>query len=149
MTLRWILATLHLLALGIGLGAAYARARALKGTLDDAGLSRVFLADALWGVAGATWIATGLIRAFSTIEKGSEFYLSTGLFHAKLGLVALILLLEVWPMVVLLRWRGQRRAGGPVDTSAARAIARISHAQAGITVIIVFLATAIARGMWR
>jgi putative membrane protein len=149
MTLRWILASLHLFALGIGLGAAYARSRALRGTLDDAGLSRVFLADLWWGIAGVLWIATGLVRAFTGIEKGAEFYLGTGLFHAKLGLVAVIVLLETWPMITLMRWRAQRRGGGTVDTSESRAIARISHAQAGIVVIIVFLATAIARGMWR
>ncbi|GJM43194.1 MAG: hypothetical protein DHS20C21_00360 [Gemmatimonadota bacterium] len=140
---------MHLLALGIGLGAAYARARALKGTLDDAGFRRVFLTDALWGLAGFLWIATGLIRAFSSIEKGTEFYLTTGLFHAKLGLVGLILALEVWPMVVLIGWRKKLAKGGSPDTSAARALARISHAQAGIVVVIVCLATAIARGMWR
>jgi putative membrane protein len=149
MTLRWILASLHLLALGLGLGAAYARSRALRGPLDAAGLSRVFLADMWWGIAGVLWIVTGVLRAFFGIEKGTEYYMATGLFHAKLGLVLLILVLEVWPMATLMRWRAQRRGGGTVDTSAARAIARISHAQAGFVVIIVLLATAISRGMWR
>ena len=149
MTVSWLLATLHLLALGLGLGAAYARARALKGTLDDAGFSRVFLSDALWGVAGFLWISTGVMRAFFGFEKGTAFYMSTGLFHAKLALVLAILALEIWPMVTLIRWRAQRRAGQTVDTSKARALAKISHAQAGITVIIVFLATAIARGIGR
>jgi len=145
----WILAALHVLALGIGLGASYARARALRGPLDDAGLARVFLADGWWGVAGALWIVTGVMRAFFGFGKGTEYYLSTGLFHAKLGLFVVILLLEAWPAVTLLKWRRQRRAGGPVDTSRAPALARISHAQAGLVVVVVFLATAIARGMWR
>lgn len=149
MTIQWLLASLHLLALGIGLGAAYARSRSLRGPLDDAGLSRVFLADTWWGIAGILWIVTGVLRAFFGFGKGAEFYLSTGLFHAKLGLVVVILALEVWPMVTLMRWRRQRREGQSPDTSAARAIARISHAQAGLVVIIVFLATAIARAMWR
>jgi putative membrane protein len=149
MTLRWILATLHLLALGFGLGAAYARSRALKGKLDDAGLSRVFLADTWWGIAGLLWIVTGVIRAFFGVEKGTAYYMGTGLFHAKLGLVVVILALEVLPMTTLIRWRSQRKRGETPDTSKARALAAISHAQAGIAVIIVLLATAIARGMWR
>jgi putative membrane protein len=149
MTIRWLLASLHLLALGFGLGAAYARARALRGTLDDAGLSRVFLADRWWAIAGVLWIVTGVLRAFFGFEKGTAFYMGTGLFHAKLGLVVLILVLEVWPMVTLMRWRKARRAGESPDTSAARTLARISHAQAGFVVLIVLLATAIARGMWR
>jgi putative membrane protein len=149
MVTQWILAVLHLLALGIGLGAAYARSRALRGTLDDAGFGRVFLADTWWGIAGALWIVTGVMRAFFGFGKGLDFYLGTALFHVKLTLVFAILVLEVLPMVTLIQWRRQRRSGGPVDTSRARALARISHAQAGIVVIIVFLAAAIARGMWR
>ncbi|HMB70721.1 MAG TPA: DUF2214 family protein [bacterium] len=149
MELRWILATLHLLALGFGLGGAYARSRALKGTLDDAGLSRVFLADLWWGIAGLLWIVTGVIRAFFGVEKGTAYYMGTGLFHAKLGLVVLILALEVLPMTTLIRWRAQRKRGETPDTSNAGTLAKISHSQAGIVVIIVFLAAAISRGMFR
>ncbi|MBZ0269431.1 DUF2214 family protein [bacterium] len=149
MTTQWILAVLHTLALGIGLGAAYTRSRALRGPFDDAAFSRVFLADMWWGIAGALWIVTGLMRAFFGYGKGTEFYMGTALFHVKLTLVFAILVLEALPMATLIRWRKQRRAGGPVDTSSARTLARISHAQAGIVVIIVFLAAAIARGMWR
>lgn len=46
MILRWLFAALHLLALGVGLGAVWARGRALRGELDEAGLRRAFSADA-------------------------------------------------------------------------------------------------------
>jgi hypothetical protein len=45
MILRWLFAALHLLALGVGLGTVWARERALRGELDQAGLLRVFSAD--------------------------------------------------------------------------------------------------------
>ena len=54
-----IVASLHYLALAIGLPAIFFRGRALKGTLDDAGLRRLFAADSMWGVAAALWVATG------------------------------------------------------------------------------------------
>jgi hypothetical protein len=41
MLIRWIIAALHLLALGMGLGAVWARARALHLSLDTPGLQRV------------------------------------------------------------------------------------------------------------
>jgi len=40
MTIRWLLAALHLLALGVGLGAVWARGRALQAQLDVPGLRR-------------------------------------------------------------------------------------------------------------
>ena len=45
MTIRWLLAAVHLLALGIGLGAVWARGRALGGAVDAMGLRRAFDAD--------------------------------------------------------------------------------------------------------
>jgi putative membrane protein len=63
MTVRWFLAALHLLALGFGLGAVWARARGLRGELEETGLRRVFYADPWWGIAALLWIATGLVRA--------------------------------------------------------------------------------------
>lgn len=77
MLIRWIVAALHLLALGVGLGAVWARGRALRGELDAQGLLRVFYADTLWGIAAGIWIATGLARAFTGLEKGSAYYLHT------------------------------------------------------------------------
>lgn len=44
MAIRWLFATLHLLALGIGLGAVGARGRALQAELAPAELRRVFSA---------------------------------------------------------------------------------------------------------
>ena len=77
MTIRWLFAAVHLLALGIGLGAIWARARALQGALDTPGLRRAFYADTWWGIAAILWIATGLARAFGGMEKGAAYYCTT------------------------------------------------------------------------
>ena len=144
---RWLLAAFHLLALAIGFGGVWVRGRALLGPLDGAGLKRVLAADSAWGAAAVLWIATGAVRAFTGIEKGPAYYLHNTVFFAKMGLVLLILLLEAWPMGVLLRWRLSLRRGEPVDTALAPIIARISFIQAGIVAAIVFAATAMARGL--
>ena len=73
MALRWLLAALHLLGLGVGLGAIYGRSRALRGPLDISGLRRVFVADTWWGVAAGVWIVTGLLRALGGYEKGTDY----------------------------------------------------------------------------
>jgi putative membrane protein len=148
MLMRWLLATLHLLALPMGLGAIGMRSRALRKAHSAADLPAVFLADNLWGAAAILWIATGLLRAFGGYEKGSEYYLHDRVFFIKMGMLVLILLLELWPMSTLIRWRIKVRRAVPLDTSPAAALARISALQAVLVVLMVFAATALARGFF-
>jgi putative membrane protein len=147
MTLRWLFAAVHLLALPIGLGAVVIRGRALRGTLDASCLQRVFRADTLWGIAAVLWIGTGLVRAFGGLEKGAAYYLAEPLFVVKMALLVLVFALEVWPMITLIRWRIASAKGLGVDTRPARALARISDVQAAIIVVMVFAATGMARGI--
>jgi putative membrane protein len=147
MTLRWLLAALHLLALGIGLGAVWARGRALKSPLHAADLRRVFLADNVWALAALLWLSTGLWRLLGGLEKGTAYYLHNHIFLGKMGLFVLILLLEIWPMITLIRWRRRVSRSELPDTRIAPRLAQISFVQAGLVVLMVFAATAMARGM--
>jgi putative membrane protein len=147
MLLRWLLASLHLLALGLGLGAIWMRGQALRATLDTTGLQRVFTADNVWGLAALLWIVTGLLRAFGGLEKGTSYYLHQPVFWLKMALLACILLLEIRPMVTLIRWRILHARGQPLDLRGAATFARISRWQALLVLAMVFAATAMARGL--
>jgi putative membrane protein len=146
MTVRWIVAALHLLALGIGLGAVWARGQAFHGSLDSAGLRRTFAADTWWGVAAVIWITTGLARAFGGLEKGTVYYLHNHVFWAKMTLLLVILVLEVIPMLTLIRWRLVVGRGEHPDTGTAARLATISYVQAVLVVLMILAATALARG---
>jgi len=146
-----VVSALHVLALAIGLPSVFLRGRALKGPLDKGPLDaehlrRLLAADNVWGVAAGLWIATGVLRAFGGLEKGSPFYLHSTLFWVKLDLFAAILALEIWPMVTFIRWRIQRRRGQAPDTSRARAFYVINHVEMVLVVVIVFVASFMARG---
>ena len=145
--LRWLLAALHLLALGIGLGAVWVRGRALASVLDRSGLERVFRADTAWGLAAALWIGSGVWRLLGGLEKPTAYYTHNGMFMAKMGLLLLILLLEIRPMLTLIRWRRQVAAGAAPDTVVAGGLSRISFIQAALVVLMVLAATAMARGI--
>lgn len=151
MTLRLTLAVLHLVALGLGLGAVIARGTALREPPSIGSLRRAFRADALWGIAAGLWIVTGLWRWLGGIEKPAEFYNTNHFFYGKLGFLTLILLLEVMPMITLIRWRkalaGGQPAEGVHEAGAARRIAIISHVQALLIVVMVAFAAAMARGL--
>ena len=147
MFLRWIFAALHLLGLGIGLGAVWTRARALRGPLDIPALRRVFSADAWWAVAAAVWISTGLVRVLAGLEKRMDYYLQNHVFWGKMTLLLAILILEISPIVLLTRWRAQVRRGEMPDTRPAGRLATISYVQVVLVLLMVLAATAMARGI--
>lgn len=145
--IRWLLASVHLLALGVGFGAVYVRGRTLQVARFASDLRPAFFADNLWGISGLLAIGTGLWRAFGGLEKGTAYYLDHPLFLAKMGLVVLVLLLEIAPMVTLIRWRMAVRRSESPDLTRAPRLARASYGQLVLLFLIVFLATAIARGI--
>jgi putative membrane protein len=148
--LRITLAVLHLLALGIGLGAVYARGRSANrlGESPQA-LRATFAADSWWGFAALLWIVTGVWRAFAGTEKSSSYYWSNHVFYAKMGLFALIFLLELYPIITLMRWRRATQRG-LIDSNQlatrGRTIARISDVQLLLVIAMVTTAVMMARG---
>src|SRR4051812_7568418 len=127
--IRLLLAGLHLLGLGIGLGAAWARGRALNSRLDPGGLRSVFLSDTFWGLAAVLWLGSGLWRLLAGTEKHSSYYLHNHFFLGKMALFAIILALELPVMVTLIGWRRQVARGEQPDTRAASRLARLSYVQ--------------------
>jgi putative membrane protein len=144
--LRWLLAAVHLLALGIGLGAIWARALTLRGPLDAAGVRRVLAADTWWGIAAILWIGTGLVRAFGGFEKGTLYYTHNHYFWVKMGLLGSILLLEIMPMITFIKWRARLAKNETIDATNAASFATTSFIQAALIVFMVLAATAMARG---
>ncbi len=141
---RWAFAALHLIALGIGLGAVWARAQMLGAQPPD--LKRAFYADTWWGIAAILWIATGLVRLLAGLEKATGYYVGNSFFRIKMALLILILVLEIVPMINLIRWRVRIAHGEQPDTHSAPTFAVISRIQAGLVLLMVLAATAMARG---
>jgi len=140
--LRIALAALHLLALGIGLGAVWSRARLLGGRFDSGAVRRALVVDSWWGVAAVVWLATGLWRLFAATEKATTYYMTNRVFFAKMGMFVLVLILEIGPMITLLRWR----RGMQPDAAAAKRIATISYVECLLVIAMVVAAVAMARG---
>jgi len=148
--LRLALAWIHLLALGFGLGAVLDRAAVLREAVGLDSVRRAFRDDTAWGIAAFLWIGSGMWRLFGATEKSTAYYLHNRLFMAKMGLLVVILLLEIWPMTSLIRWRRALGRGQPVEAvvvpTVARRIAAISTAEAVLIIAMVAAAVAMARG---
>ena len=141
------LSAIHILTLALGAGAIYARARALSRPLDDDGWKRLLAADNAWGIAALLWIGSGLLRVFYG-GKEPGFYWHNGFFWLKLGLFALVFVLELAPMTTFIRVRIARGKGAAIPRFSADAYRRISAAELMLVVTIVFVAAFMARGAW-
>lgn len=145
---HWLLAAIHLVAYGLALWAVLARGKAFLGvTADGNGARGVLLADNVWGVCALILLISGGMRAFGGYEKGTDYYLHQPMFHLKMTLFIIIVILEIWPMMTLIKWRmalGRHRA---IDVRRARLFARVSHIESLLIVLMVVAATGMARGV--
>lgn len=148
------MASLHYLALGIALGSVFMRGRYFKALSEtpksENDIKRLFAADNFWGISALLLILTGLHRAFGGQEKGTQWYLNNPLFYVKIGLFLLVFTLELPPMVTLIKARMGRKMGNWPGFSAdkMRLYRKLNHLEAIIVVIIIFVASAMARHLW-
>jgi putative membrane protein len=148
MLAHWFLAAVHLLAFALGFWAVLARGTAFRRLAAGVGEARsVLIADNLWGISAVILLITGGMRAFGGYEKGTDYYLHQPLFHLKMTLFVLILLLEIAPMVTLIKWRIALGRGASIDVGRAKLFARISHIEALLVLLMVVAATGMARGV--
>ena len=147
MLVRWLLAALHLLAYGFALASILRRTWALRRATVPAALRSVFRADTRWGLSALVLLITGLMRVFGSYEKGADYYLHEPLFHVKMTLLVIILVLEVPSMLALMRWRAAVRKGVVPELRKARRYAHLSVIQTILLVLMVFAATGMARGI--
>ncbi|MGH8349235.1 MAG: DUF2214 family protein [Pseudomonas sp.] len=148
MLTHWLLAAVHLLAVALGFWAVLVRGSAFRRLADRAAEVRsVLIADNIWGISAVVLLVSGGMRAFGGYEKGTDYYLHQPLFHLKMTLFVLILLLEIAPMVTLIKWRIALGRKVAVDTGRAKLFARISHVEALLMLLMVVAATGMARGV--
>lgn len=138
-----VVSALHVLGIAISFGALFARQRAL-GQRD---LAATLYADNFWGLSALLIIGTGLARAFAGLEKGTTFYLENPVFHLKLGLLGLVLLLELWPMVALVALRARQARGADASPLRWTLFRGLSIAQFTLLLGMLFSASFMARGI--
>src|SRR5215208_4928565 len=146
-TIRILLAWLHLLALAVGLAGVWARARALSDSLrnpeDPRAIRRALVGDAWWGIAAVVLLATGLWRLVGGTEKSTSYYSESNAFVVKMALFLVVLALEIWPMTTLMRWRRKRAEPDARDVGR---IEIISYVQCALVATIALAAVVTARG---
>jgi putative membrane protein len=80
--------------------------------------------------------------------KDPSFYTRNGFFWIKMGLFALVFLLEIAPMVTFIRVRIARGRGAPLPAVPVSTLRRINVIELALVIVIVFVAAFMARGAW-
>ena len=62
--------------------------------------------DAVYGVAAVAVVVTGVLRVIYG-AKGYAFYVHNPIFHIKIGLFILVVLMSIVPTINILRWKKQ------------------------------------------
>lgn len=142
-----LLAAFHYLAIGLGFSGLVLRMMELKYATAGSSIKRIMTGDTLWGIAFLLWVVTGLSRAFLGYEKGTPYYMQSHWFWLKMTVFVVILLLELKPMITLIKWRMQKKASidaGDLETT--RKMYLISHVELGFLAFMPIIASIMARG---
>lgn len=118
MTMEAILACLHLLAiLSMVVFLSSEAALCRFEWMNAAVVQRLARLDMIYGICALVVLATGLARLFLG-PKGLSWYVSQPLFHLKMGLFVVAVLLSFKPTVVFRRWLRQLRDNGALPAAA-------------------------------
>jgi putative membrane protein len=114
--------------------------------MSPAIVRRLATLDLVYGLSAIAVLGTGLARIFLG-AKGSSWYWSNWLLHAKFGLFVLLALLSIPPTIRFIRWKRALAASGALPSEAeVRGTRRLVMAQAHIIPFIPLAAVFLARG---
>ncbi|WP_044873910.1 DUF2214 family protein [Pseudomonas sp. LFM046] len=142
-----VAAYLHFLSIFVLFALLTLEHRLFKLPLDLERARTLMRIDMAYGVAAGAVLVTGLARVI-WFDKGLDYYLNNSLFHAKMGLFALIALLSGFPTFVFLNWRNELKAGQVPQISPvkAKAVIMVIRLELLLALILPLLAVLMARG---
>jgi putative membrane protein len=146
MAIDLILAVLHhVLAFGL-VSHLMAEAVLLRMSLDQAQIARMAGLDRAYGLSAVALVVVGILRVVFG-AKGSAYYVENPWFWAKMASFAAVGLLSIWPTVRILAWRRASRTNPSFSPTRGEvtAVRRFLHAEAGLIVLILACAAAMAR----
>lgn len=114
--------------------------------MNAAAVERLVKVDRIYGIAAGVVLLTGLLRIYLG-AKGSSYYWSNWLLHAKLGMFVLVGLISILPTLRFARWAKALRTTGALPAAEeVRKARKLVMVQAHIIPLIPLAAVFLARG---
>jgi len=95
---------LHIVAIMVFVSSLVLEHVLMKPKMSPAELGRVAITDLLYGVSATIIFMTGLVL-WLVVGKGSDFYSSNPVFHAKVTIFVLIALVSIYPTIFFIKNR--------------------------------------------
>jgi putative membrane protein len=143
----WLLSVSHFVLVFSLVAILAAQWGLLRAGMTASALRLAAALDRGYGASALLLVGVGFARVWYGVAE-ADFYLSNPVFWIKIGLFTIVALLSVPPTVQLIRWTRQAslcRGFVPRDEEIS-VIRRWLTAEAGIMLLIPFVAAAVARG---
>lgn len=144
MTTEILLRYLHFVSILALAGTLTAELALLKPSLTRKEIGRIAAIDGIYGLSSIVLLAAGLTLWLGGYTKPSVYYSQNWIFLTKLGLVAMVGILSIYPTIFFLRHR-KGIADEPVIIP--QAIRWSVRVEVMLLVVIPFLAGLMARGI--
>ncbi len=105
---------LHYIGIMVIMGSLISEHLLLKPKMTREQIKSLAMVDLFYGISALLVLGTGLLRWF-VYGKGSEYYLSNPLFHTKLTLFGILVIMSIFPTIKFLKWRKQVSNGQEPD----------------------------------
>lgn len=104
---------LHYIGIMALMGALITEHVMLKPGITKDQIKSLAMVDLIYGISAAIVLISGLLRWFVVDIKGAEFFTKNPLFHIKLTLFVVIVLISLYPTKKFLKWRKQAKLEEP------------------------------------
>jgi len=77
----------------------------LKPNITKEQIKTLAMVDLIYGISAAIVLISGLLRWFVVNPKGAAYFSTNPLFHIKLTLFVVVVILSIFPTMKFLKWR--------------------------------------------
>jgi putative membrane protein len=116
--------------------------------VDLRAAERVLRVDAIFGASAGLVLIIGILRVIY-FEKGSDYYLHSVPFIAKMVLFVIVGLLSIYPTKKFLSWRPAVKQGQApaIDAATLKTLRTVLHLELAAVALIILMAAMMARGI--
>lgn len=108
---------LHFIGIMVLMGALISEHLILKPGITKEQIKSLAGVNLIYVIAAILVLASGLLRWLVYDPKGTDFFSANPMFHVKLTLFFVVIILSLFPTMKLLKWKKQAKQGNHLDIS--------------------------------